>query len=267
MAKAARHIAPDRAEWMSWLEIYEHVHKRNPSAPPQSIQSGIIKAWHDGRLPLIALEEQDYRRHSPLRPLVWRGRPSPDDHDIEVVAGVVFVIPKREEDTEERALWRSGGAYLPASPGDLPTVVKDPVYYKSLIDPPDQLVEVLEDQLIPANISLAAIKFDWAAGTANWRDEKTGAITRFLGIKAKRADADQIWPPIVAETTARWVAKEVKSMRSAREIQPGITRAALARKIKLRLDVAAKAGLVEHTLKQKPLEQALKHWRLWPVAE
>ena len=96
MAKGARYKAPDGAEWMSWLEIYEHVLKRNPSAPPQSTQAGIINAWHEGCLPLVASEEQSYRRLSPLKVLTRRVRPSPDDHDIEIVAGVVFVIPRRE---------------------------------------------------------------------------------------------------------------------------------------------------------------------------
>ena len=190
MAKAKSECTPPagEAEW-SLAEIYAHVHKRDLSALPEIAQKKIIEAWHERRLPLIAAEEQDYRRHSRLKPLIWRGRPSPD-HDIEVVAGA---IPKRGME-ERQALWESRGASLPAPPGDLPTAIRDPFYEKSPADPPDQLVEVLKDQSIPAGISLADIKFNWVAGAANWHDKATGAITQFLGVKAKRADVEQIWP-------------------------------------------------------------------------
>jgi hypothetical protein len=188
--------APD-AETLSFAEIYEHVYGRAPSALPEHIKEVIKEAWRDGRLPLVASEERCYRSHAPLRPLIFRKRPSPDDHDIEVVAGVVCVIPKREEGTEEsRVLWESRGAYLPASPGDLPTVIDDPVYERSLADPPapNKPIEELKDQLIPANISFADIKFAWVAESANWHDKATGAITLFLGIKAKRTDVERLWP-------------------------------------------------------------------------
>jgi hypothetical protein len=222
------------------------------------------EAWRDGRLPLIASEEQDYRRLSPLKPLIWNGRPSPDDHDIEVVAGVIFVVPRRKLGPRE--------AYLPEPPissTDLPTVIKGPVRGECLADPSDpKEPEVFKDQPIPTNISLADIEFKWIVGAADWHDEATGAITLFHGIKAKRADVEQIWPPIVALSTARWAKDEVDRMKDAGEIQPGIKCAALARIIKPRLDAAAKAGLVEHPMKQKPLEQALsRHWGLWPVTE
>ena len=125
---------------------------------------------------------------------------------------------------------------------------------------------MLEGQPIPPNISLANIKFNWSVGTANWRDPDTGAITDFRGIKAKRADVEKVWSPATAQSTQRWAATEVQLMKDAHEVQPGIKRAALARMLKPRLDEAAKAGLVERTMKQKSLEQALSiHWHLWPV--
>jgi hypothetical protein len=261
MAKARKHIAPDRAEWMSWSEIYQHVRKRNLFAPPQSSQADIIKAWHDGRLPLVASEECCYRRLSPLKPLVWSKRPSLDDHDIEVVAGVVFVIPRRELRPRE--------AYLPDLPGSgfPPTAIKGPDRGVSLVDPPDlkKPVEVLADQAMPGSISLADIKFDWIAGTANWHDKATGAITVFRGVKAKRVDVERMWLPIGAQSTKRWLKDEVERMRDSGEIQKGIGQAELARLLRPRLDAAARAGLAKNLKAQKYLEQLLKQAGAWPV--
>jgi hypothetical protein len=242
---------------LSLADIYERVHRRNPSALPEVTQAEIETARRDDRLPLIASEELAYRKCSPLKPLVWSGRPQPDEHEIEVVAGVVFVIPEQKLEPRE--------AYLSELPGSLPAVVKGQVRGESLADPPDQPIEARQDQPIPPNISLADIKFDWINSAASWNDKATGAITKFRGIKARRADVERVWPSAVMQSTQRWVGAEVERMRHDGEIQPGIKRAALTRILKPRLDAAAQAGLVEHTMKQKPLEQALTHWGLWPV--
>jgi hypothetical protein len=259
---AKRTASAPETEWLALAEIYEHVHRQNPLVPPERIKADIIKAWRDGHLPLIASEERAYRNASPLKPLVWFTRPEPDSHDIEVVAGVVFVIPRRELGPRD--------IYLPELPGFPPTAVKGPVRGKCLPDlsaprDPKEPTEKLKDQPIPANISLADIEFCWHTSGANWHDKATGAITDFRGIRGRLTAVERQWPPATAQSTQRWVMAELQRMRNDGEVQPGIKRAALARKLKPRLDAAAKAGLVEHTMKQKPLEQALKHWGFWPV--
>jgi hypothetical protein len=64
----------------------------------------------------------------------------------------------------------------------------------------------------------------------------------------------------------RWAEDEVTRMREAGEIARNIGLKALARVLKKRLDDAVKRGIVDHTMKEKSLENALsQHWGLWPV--
>jgi hypothetical protein len=139
-----------------------------------------------------------------------------------------------------------------------------------LVDPPDpkEPTEVLRNQAIPPQIPLTNIKFYWAAGVANWREPTNRVITEFRGIEAEHEAVVREWPSSPPLNPRQWAINEIRHMKETDLIAPRISRRALARALKPRLDDAHNRKLVKHTMTEASLYNALgsRQWKLWPVS-
>ena len=76
---------------------------------------------------------------------------------------------------------------------------------------------------------------------------------------ASAADAD-------GASTQTWIRAEVKRMKVAGEIRPGIKITYFARDLKRRMDKAVHAGTAKKSVTWRYIKDSLPHWGLWPIS-
>ena len=67
-------------------------------------------------------------------------------------------------------------------------------------------------------------------------------------------------------STKAWITAEVKRMKIAGEIRPGIKITYFARELKRRMDKAVRAGTVKKSVGWKYIKDCLPRWGLWPIS-
>ena len=90
-------------------------------------------------------------------------------------------------------------------------------------------------------------------------DYDRGALVRLKLLPAGGAEGD-------GASTKTWITAEVKRMKIAGEIRPGIKITYFARELKRRMDKAVRAGTVKKSVGWKYIKDCLPRWGLWPIS-
>ena len=93
---------------------------------------------------------------------------------------------------------------------------------------------------------------------------------KFYRIEVAADDLIKLMPAGDAEgdeaSTKAWITAEVKRMKIAGEIRPGIKITYFAHELKRRMDKAVRAGTVKKSVTWKYIKDSLPHWGLWPIS-
>jgi hypothetical protein len=94
---------------------------------------------------------------------------------------------------------------------------------------------------------------------------------RLIGVELAREDIEALlWPEeprenVPARGPGAWFAAEIKLMKVAGEIRPGIRISKLASKLERRMAKAAVTDRSLRPIKAKSIENGLRGWGLWPI--